>query len=483
MKVLKSCIFIIALSVCIVLLSFTAIDLQRDQSDLFPVAIQASAKAATQKNENISIQRSSEQPIYYTCTEHIPSDWIIDSDATCLFNGTKHTECVLCGKVIKEGNIPAKGHSYTNYTYNNDATCTINGTKTALCDNGCGKLHTISDPDHLAQGHLESDWIIDKHPTCITNGVKHTECLHCAEIIKDNYYIVAQGHNYTVVIENYREPDCTTDGGYDEITICTSCNTVASCNKVFLQSSHILYDFVMILEPTCDSEGSEYSICKVCNQNVILESIPAIGHIGGTATCTALAVCTRCEKEYGKLEEHHLYNENIIQHPTCDSSGTKIGICYVCDEKITITIPPYENHTFMSYEILSGATCTEPEIRIRFCRYCDASKTYSIYSALGHSFKEYVSKKSDTGEYTHSQTCTRCNFTITESCDFTAKDGSLSKNCETCGVYNVTIPSYRTCGHICHSYNKFDRLWWKISRFFFKLFGANEYCPCGTKHY
>ena len=49
-------------------------------------------------------------------------------------------------------NIPATGHSFTNYTYNNDATCVKNGTKTASCDNGCGTTDTKDDPEHPA-GH------------------------------------------------------------------------------------------------------------------------------------------------------------------------------------------------------------------------------------------------------------------------------------------------------------------------------------------
>ena len=37
--------------------------------------------------------------------------------------------------------------------------------------------------------------------------------------------------------------------------------------------------------------------------------VPALGHTGGTATCTAKAVCARCGKEYGELGEHQ-WTEN-----------------------------------------------------------------------------------------------------------------------------------------------------------------------------
>ncbi|MCH5198324.1 MAG: hypothetical protein J1E34_05400 [Oscillospiraceae bacterium] len=49
--------------------------------------------------------------------------------------------------------------------------------------------------------------------------------------------------------------------------------------------------------------------------------------------------------------------------------------------------------------------------------------------------------------------------------------------CDSCG--NVLTK----CTHICHNNNLFINFFYKIVRFFWKLFGINKYCACGYKHY
>ncbi len=44
--------------------------------------------------------------------EHNPTDWIIDSEATCTEDGAKHKECTVCGKTIDVDVIPATGHKF-----------------------------------------------------------------------------------------------------------------------------------------------------------------------------------------------------------------------------------------------------------------------------------------------------------------------------------------------------------------------------------
>ena len=39
------------------------------------------------------------------------------------------------------------------------------------------------------------------------------------------------------------------------------------------------------------------------------------------------------------------------------------------------------------------------------------------------------------------------------------------------------------CDHICHSSNSFLNFFWKIERFFLKLFGTQKTCKCGVQHY
>ena len=44
--------------------------------------------------------------------DHTPSDWIIDTPATSTSDGSKHTECTVCGTVLETEVIPATGRAY-----------------------------------------------------------------------------------------------------------------------------------------------------------------------------------------------------------------------------------------------------------------------------------------------------------------------------------------------------------------------------------
>ena len=118
----------------------TALDEQRDAlaRNLVTMGVQASEteKLNTlvpkvlqipQAKQDITLFRASIDALHdygekvYTCscgekyTETIPatghseSAWIIDKAATATENGSKHTECTTCGKVIKTEGIPATG--------------------------------------------------------------------------------------------------------------------------------------------------------------------------------------------------------------------------------------------------------------------------------------------------------------------------------------------------------------------------------------
>ncbi|MCD7828513.1 MAG: leucine-rich repeat domain-containing protein [Clostridiales bacterium] len=40
-----------------------------------------------------------------------------------------------------------------------------------------------------------------------------------------------------------------------------------------------------------------------------------------------------------------------------------------------------------------------------------------------------------------------------------------------------------SCSHFCHSESSFVQFFYKIIRFFWKIFGINQYCECGAAHY
>ena len=71
-----------------------------------------------------------------TTTETVPCTAEVTTPATCTEKGTT-TYTATCGtasETTTRQDVPALGHSFTNYVYNGDATCGGDGTETAKCD-------------------------------------------------------------------------------------------------------------------------------------------------------------------------------------------------------------------------------------------------------------------------------------------------------------------------------------------------------------
>ena len=70
------------------------------------------------------------------------------------------------------------------------------------------------------------------------------------------------------------------------------------------------------LDATCDAPAK----CKLCGA----VDGKKLGHIGGEATCTSLAVCTRCEQPYGELG-HDVPEATCGVTPVCTKCGETVG--------------------------------------------------------------------------------------------------------------------------------------------------------------
>ena len=71
-----------------------------------------------------------------TTTENVICTAEVTTPATCTEKGTT-TYTATCGtasETTTRQDVPALGHSFTNYVYNGDATCDGDGTETAKCD-------------------------------------------------------------------------------------------------------------------------------------------------------------------------------------------------------------------------------------------------------------------------------------------------------------------------------------------------------------
>ncbi len=122
-----------------------------------------------------------EQKTIYA-TGHTIGDWVEDSEVSCTTDGSKHIECITCGKVLETKVVPAKGHT-TVKDAAVPATCTTAGkTEGSHCSvcNTVIKAQTTVD----ALAHTSSDWVIDIDATVTTEGSKHKECTVCGETLE-----------------------------------------------------------------------------------------------------------------------------------------------------------------------------------------------------------------------------------------------------------------------------------------------------------
>ena len=98
--------------------------------------------------------------LYGTCEEHTPSDWIVETPASCA-DGSQYKICTACGELITTEIIPA-----------------------------------VSD-------HVASEWIVDLEPSSIHTGLRHKECTVCGTTtVTEKIPGVSIPQNNTTTYEN-----------------------------------------------------------------------------------------------------------------------------------------------------------------------------------------------------------------------------------------------------------------------------------------
>lgn len=134
---------------------------------------------------------------------------------------------------------------------------------------------------------------------------------------------------------------------------------------------------------------------------------------GGTATCTAKAVCEACGGEYGEKDPN---NHDLVQHaakaPTCTEIGwDTYDRCIRCGYTTRKELPAL-NHD-LEQHAAKAPTCTEKGWNAyETCSRCDHT-TYAELPALNHDYQAVtVEPTCETDGYTVF-TCSRCKDSYT----------------------------------------------------------------------
>ena len=134
---------------------------------------------------------------------------------------------------------------------------------------------------------------------------------------------------------------------------------------------------------------------------------------GGTATCSAKAVCVTCGAEYGEKDSNnHALEQHAAKAPTCTEIGwDAYETCSRCDYTTRKELPAL-NHDLKQYAA-KAPTCTEIGWNAyETCSRCDYT-TYAELPALNHDYQAVtVAPTCEADGYTVF-TCSRCKDSYT----------------------------------------------------------------------
>ena len=152
--------------------------------------------------------------------------------------------------------------------------------------------------DYVPCAHEHTTYHAAVPSTCVEQGVgAYTICDDCGEIIEgSNAPLPLDPNNHVEIDEDYAQENtvpasCTTDGGYDKVYYCFYCGEPGRVEHVTWPAKGHTADEEWHTDGT-----SHWHECTVCH-----EKVDEAVHTGGTATCTAKAVCEICGAEYGEV--------------------------------------------------------------------------------------------------------------------------------------------------------------------------------------
>ena len=154
---------------------------------------------------------------------------------------------------------------------------------------------------------------------------------------------------------------------------------------------------------------------------------------GGTATCSAKAVCVTCGAEYGEKDSNnHALEQHAAKAPTCTEPGwDAYETCSRCDYTTYAELPAL-NHDYQAVTV--EPTCETDGYTVFTCSRCKDSYTADPTDQLGHQFGAW----SPNGTGSQSASCLRQGCAHTGSTDcrkftFRTAEGKTLTFCPVCG--------------------------------------------------
>ncbi len=313
---------------------------------------------------------------------HTPSDWIVDTAATCAAEGSQYKECAVCHETLETEPIGKKPHTPDEAVEENrnEADCASAGwyhsvIYCAVCDTELSRETKEIPPtgQHTPYSYESSK----TSATCTAVGsvTVVTLCKGCPlEISRETKVLPMLAHTPSEsVIENRVDSTCAAVGSYDEAVYCEDCHTELSREeKEIAKKAHTPGDTVVEnrVDSTCAAIGSydEVVYCEDCHTEL-----------------------SREEKEIAK--KAHTPTADASVAPTCTKSGLTAGShCDVCGEVLIAqkTVAAMR-HSFVRHQCSVCFAWETPYRSFDASTYHDGSVMARMYSAYSDMYELVIS--------------------------------------------------------------------------------------------
>lgn len=333
---------------------------------------------------------------------------------------------------------------------------------------------------------------ITKKMTCTDDGIMTYTC-SCGDTYTED--IKATGHNYEAITPSLDKKDakCT--------FCCTNCGDKYdyALDYAVINSSGRKYNLLYEFQLTDDDLNTEMQPDGEINVRIPLTDLHSNAtrvtvirtNPDGSKTIVPAKIengfliitCdhfTPYEVVFDVPCDSHVCGEWIVtKKATCTEEGSKHAYCTECEKDVFHESIDKLSHTESKWIIDKAATCSSVGKKHTECTVCHATIQTSEIAKLPHNYSTVTVEPTCTEEGYVQHVCS-CGDSYKDS--YVSATGHSDTNgdgaCDSCGK-NLSASN---CDCMCHS-SGFTGFIWKILRFFYKLFGSNKVCDCGSLHY
>ena len=281
-------------------------------------------------------------------------------------------------------------------------------------------------------------------------------------------------------IPETENPDGYMITGWTNAPVYMPCEDVTVTAVLAEHASHS-YTEQITQKPGCLTPGTKTFTCE-CGKSYT-EEIPAVGHdyvgimLANNGTQSLSFVCMNC------MDIIAGDAQNTAEAVMCGKTSYNVSADSLCGTAVSLWIPDSDYALTNGDEVVAeGVTATTENGMTIVTLTGSAAFTVTDKTTNGeHRYGDFTTVKAATctedGEETAQ--CLICGETASRTVPATGhRDENGDGKCDNCGTSTIG-----NCKHICHSSNKLAQFFWKIIRFFCKLFRTNEFCACGVKHW